>query len=117
MNGPATTWYLVLAALLFGIGTLVFTARTQSQHIADSHAAAQVLLDAIGAAGSLDREKINAAIARTNKTYVIGPVKFDAQNTYAIPIAVMQWQDGKAVVVWPKDRANGKLIFPLPEAR
>ncbi len=90
------------------------TKQTQSQHIADSHAAAQVLLDAIAAAGSLDREKINAAIAKTNKSYVIGPVKFDAGNTSAIPITVMQWQGGKSVVVWPKERANGKLIFPLP---
>lgn len=93
------------------------TKQTQSQHIADSHAAAQVLLDAIAAAGSLDREKINAAIGKTNKSYVIGPVKFDAANTSAIPITVMQWQSGKAMVVWPKDRANGKLIFPLPEAK
>ena len=93
------------------------TKQTQSQHIADSHAAAQVLLDAIAAAGSLDREKINGAIAKTNKSYVIGPVKFDAANTSAIPITVMQWQSGKAVVVWPKDRANGKLIFPLPEVK
>jgi branched-chain amino acid transport system substrate-binding protein len=93
------------------------TKQTQSQHIADSHAAAQVLLDAIAAAGSTDREKINAAIARTNKSYTVGPVKFDANNASAIPITVMQWQSGKAVVVWPKDRANGKLIFPLPEAK
>ncbi|WP_342620254.1 amino acid ABC transporter substrate-binding protein [Rhodoferax sp. GW822-FHT02A01] len=93
------------------------TKQTQSQHIADSHAAAQVLMDAIAAAGTLDREKINAAIAKTNKTYVIGPVKFDATNTSAIPITLMQWQSGKAVVVWPKDRANGKLLFPLPEAK
>ena len=93
------------------------TKQTQSQHIADSHAAAQVLLDAIAAAGSVDREKINAAIAKTNKSYVIGPVKFDAANTSTIPITVMQWQSGKSVVVWPKDRANGKLIFPLPEAK
>ena len=93
------------------------TKQTQSQHIADSHAAAQVLLDAIAAAGSTDREKINAAIAKTNKSYVIGPVKFDANNTSAIPITVMQWQGGKAMVVWPKERANGKLIFPLPEAK
>ena len=93
------------------------TMQTQSQHIADSHAAAQVLLDAIAAANSLDREKINAAIGKTNKSYVIGPVKFDAANTSAIPITVMQWQSGKSVVVWPKDRANGKLIFPLPEAK
>jgi branched-chain amino acid transport system substrate-binding protein len=93
------------------------TKQTQSQHIADSHAAAQVLLDAMAAAGSTDREKINAAIAKTNKRYVVGPVKFDASNTSAIPITVMQWQGGKAVVVWPKDRANGKLLFPLPEAK
>ena len=93
------------------------TKQTQSQHIADSHAAAQVLLDAIAAAGTTDREKINAAIAKTNKSYAVGPVKFDASNTSAIPITVMQWQNGKAMVVWPKDRANGKLIFPLPEAK
>ena len=93
------------------------TRQTQSQHIADSHAAAQVLLDAIAAAGSLDREKINAAIARTQKTYVVGPVKFDAANASAIPITLMQWQGGKSVVVWPKDRANGKLIFPLRESK
>lgn len=92
------------------------TKQTQSQHIADSHAAAQVLLDAIAAAGSLDREKINAAIGKTDKSYVIGLVKFAADHTSRIPITVMQWQAGKAVVVWPKDRANGKLLFPLPAA-
>ncbi len=90
------------------------TKQTQSQHIADSHAAAQVLMDAMATAGSLDREKINTAIGKTNKSYVIGPVKFDASNTSAIPITVMQWQGGKSVVVWPKDRANGKLVFPMP---
>jgi branched-chain amino acid transport system substrate-binding protein len=92
------------------------TRQSQSQHIADSHAAAQVLLDAIGSAGTLDREQINAAIGKTNKSYVVGPVKFDANHTSRIPIALMQWQGGKAVVVWPKDRANGKLVFPLPGA-
>ena len=92
------------------------TKQTQSQHIADSNAAAHVLMDAIAAAGSTDREKINAAIGKTNKSYVVGPVKFDANNTSAIAIAVVQWQSGKAVVVWPKDRANGKLVFPLPAA-
>lgn len=93
------------------------TKQSQSQHIADSHAAAQVLIDAISTAGSTDREKINAAISKTNKNYVIGNVKFDANNTSQIPITLMQWQGGKAVVVWPKNRATGKLIFPLPEAK
>ncbi len=89
------------------------TKQTSSQHIADSHAAAQVLLDAIASAGSTDREKINRAIAKTNKSYVVGPVKFDETNTSRIPITLMQWQAGKSVVVWPKERATGKLIFPL----
>ncbi|OWW22835.1 ABC transporter substrate-binding protein [Noviherbaspirillum denitrificans] len=93
------------------------TKQTQSQHIADAHAAAQVLLDAIAAAGSTDREKINAAIAKTDKTYVVGPVKFDADHTSRIPITVMQWQGGKSRVVWPKDRANAKLLFPLPSSQ
>lgn len=92
------------------------TKQSQSQHIADSNAAAQVLLDAIAAAASLDREKINAAIGRTDKSYVVGPVKFDASNSSRIPITLMQWQGGKSVVVWPKNHANGKLIFPLPSA-
>lgn len=90
------------------------THRTQSQHIADSYTAAQVLIDAISNAGSLDREKINEAIGKTNKSYVVGPVKFEADHTSRIAIAVMQWQSGKAVTVWPKDKANGKLVFPLP---
>ncbi|MDE2372544.1 MAG: amino acid ABC transporter substrate-binding protein [Burkholderiales bacterium] len=91
--------------------------QTQSQHIADSNAAAHVLFDAIAAAGSLDREKINAAVARTDKDYVVGRVKFDAEHASRIPITLMQWQGGKSFVVWPKDRANGKLLFPVPTAK
>ncbi|CAN7374241.1 amino acid ABC transporter substrate-binding protein [Trinickia sp. LjRoot230] len=93
------------------------TRQTQSQHIADSYAAAQVLLDAIASAGSLDREKINAAIGSTNKTYVVGPVKFDSEHTSRIPIAMMQWQNGVAVPVWPRNLAKGKLLFPFPPTR
>ena len=90
------------------------TGQTSSQHIADSYAAAQVLLDAIAAAGSTDAEKINAAIAKTDKTYVVGPIKFDENHTSKLPIAEDQWRSGNTAVVWPNERATGKLIFPLP---
>jgi branched-chain amino acid transport system substrate-binding protein len=90
------------------------TGQTSSQHIADSNTAATILLDAIAAAASTDPEKINAAIAKTDKIYVAGPIKFDENHTAKLPIAVDQWQSGKAVVVWPKDRATGKLLFPMP---
>jgi len=90
------------------------TKLTSSQHIADSYAAAQILLDAIAAAGSTDAEKINAAIAKTDKTYVVGPIKFDADHTAKLPIVALQWQSGKPVIVWPKAAKTGDLLFPLP---
>ncbi len=90
------------------------TGQTYSQHIADSYAAAQILLDAIGAAGSTDAARINQAIGRTDKTYVVGPVKFDDRHTSRLPIAELQWQGGQTKVVWPRERATGTLLFPVP---
>ena len=90
------------------------TKLSSSQHIADSYAAAQILLDAIAAAGSTSPEKINAALAKTDKTYVVGPVKFDQNHTAKLPIVSLQWQGGKTVIIWPKSAATGKFLFPLP---
>jgi branched-chain amino acid transport system substrate-binding protein len=90
------------------------TGQTYSQHIADSYAAAQILLDGISAAGSTDAGKLNQAIGRTDKTYVVGPVKFDAQHTSRLPIAELQWQGGQTRVVWPPERATGQVLFPVP---
>jgi branched-chain amino acid transport system substrate-binding protein len=90
------------------------THQTWSQHIADSTAAAQVLLDAIAAARTTDKSKVNAAIANTNKTYAVGPVKFDANHTSKLPIVEDQWQGGKTVVVWPVKNKTGKFLYPRP---
>jgi branched-chain amino acid transport system substrate-binding protein len=88
------------------------TGMSVSQHIADSHAAASVLIDAIAAAQSLDRERINQAIRNTDKTYVVGKVRFDSSNTSKLPIVVSQWQAGKPVIIWPRDVAKGEFIQP-----
>ncbi|MGP8121425.1 MAG: ABC transporter substrate-binding protein, partial [Xanthobacteraceae bacterium] len=61
-----------------------------------------------------DPEKINAAIAKTDKTYVVGPIKFDADHTAKLPIVALQWQSGKPVIVWPKAAKTGNFMFPLP---
>jgi branched-chain amino acid transport system substrate-binding protein len=90
------------------------TKLTNSQHIADSYAAAQVLLDGMAAAGSTDPEKINAALAKTDRTYVVGPVKFDQNHTAKLPIVALQWQGGKTVIIWPKSAKTGDFLFPLP---
>ena len=88
------------------------TGQTQSQHIADSYTAAKVLLDAIAAAGSTDKEKINAAIGETDGDYPVGPVKFADDHTAKLAVAEVQWQDGSTVVVSPADQATGDLLFP-----
>ncbi len=96
------------------------THNTWSQHIADSYTAAQVLLDAIARAGSTNAAKINAAIAKTNKTYVVGPISFTNKalpHASALPVVEDQWQNGKVVLVWPTNRATGKFLYPIPPAQ
>lgn len=93
------------------------TGMTWSQHIADSDTAAMVLMDAIRAAGSTDKAKVNAAIARTNKTYVVGPIHFDASHTSKLPLVEDQWQNGQSKVVFSSlanIKPDGKFLFPLP---
>jgi branched-chain amino acid transport system substrate-binding protein len=90
------------------------THQTFSQHIADTYTAAKILLDAIGRAASVDKAKVNEQIGKTDATYVVGPIKFGADHTSTLPMVETQWQDGKVVVIAPKDRANAKVLFPLP---
>jgi branched-chain amino acid transport system substrate-binding protein len=93
------------------------TGQTQSQHIADSATAAQVLLDAMKAAGTTDKAKVNTAISKTNKTYVAGPIQFDAKHTAKLNLVEDQWQNGKAIVVGPRQEVQtGKFLFPVPGA-
>jgi branched-chain amino acid transport system substrate-binding protein len=30
-------------------------------------------------------------------------------------MVMLQWQDGKRIIVWPDDLANGKPRYPTPE--
>lgn len=90
------------------------TGLTSSQHIADSYSVAMVLLDAIAAAGSLDPQAINDAIAATDKTYAVGPISFDDEHAARIAVVQSQWQDGVPVIVWPLEQATGEFLFPVP---
>jgi branched-chain amino acid transport system substrate-binding protein len=100
------------------------THQTWSQHIADSYTAALILLQAINRADSTDPAKVNAAIAATNGTYVVGPIRFDHATSYApalwhasaLPLTEDQWQHGQIQVVWPQDRATAKFVYPEPGA-
>lgn len=77
-----------------------------------AYAAVQILADAIGRAGSLERDKIRDAIAATDMTTVAGPVKFNPDGTGQVVTVINQWQDGKQLLVWPVDQAVGKVAYP-----
>jgi branched-chain amino acid transport system substrate-binding protein len=90
------------------------TNSTFSQHIADSNAAATILLTAIPKAGTLDKSKINDAISQTDMMTVVGQIKFGADHTSTLPMVEAQWQNGKSPIIAPKSFANATVIFPMP---
>ena len=82
--------------------------------VGPSYACVQILADAISRAGLLDREKIRDAVAATNMTTVVGPVKFRADGTGEVKVFFQQWLKGKQELVWPKDFATAPFGYPAP---
>ena len=73
-------------------------------------------VDAIERAGSLDREKVRDAIARSDLMTFYGPVRFDATGKNAAKsMALYQVQGGKYRVVAPAKWANSAAIYPAPD--
>jgi branched-chain amino acid transport system substrate-binding protein len=86
-----------------------------SYHSAGGYSGCQVLVEAIRRAGSLDSDKVRAAILALNLNTVFGAFKVDATGLQtAHTMLVFQWQDGKKVIVWPDELAAGKPRFPTP---
>ena len=75
----------------------------------------QVLANAIERAGSLDREKIRDALAKTDMMTVGGPVKVRPDGTFELLVYLCQWQKGKYVPVWPKKYAVADIVYPIPK--
>ncbi len=82
----------------------------RSGHSLANFTGANIFFDAIGRAGSMDKDKIRAAVLATDVAVGTTPsgwgAKFDetGQNERALPF-VMQWLDGKLTTVYPKDAA------------
>jgi branched-chain amino acid transport system substrate-binding protein len=80
------------------------------------------LADAIKRAGSTDSDKMVAALEKTDWEGTIGRTQFygkDDPFTHGLKYgkglitgAMLQWQDGKQVPVWPKEVAKAGLKFP-----
>ena len=82
--------------------------------VGPAYACVEILAAAVTRAGFPDREKVRDAIAATSMNTVIGPVKFRADGTGIVAQALLQWQNGKQELVWPKESATAALAFPAP---
>ncbi|HXX36188.1 MAG TPA: ABC transporter substrate-binding protein [Thermodesulfobacteriota bacterium] len=86
-----------------------------------SYMAIYTLKDAIERAGSLDSDKVVAALEKTDLMGVYGRIRFNPKNHQVIPSVdpkegavgtIFQWQAGKRVVVFPPSIAVGEIKLP-----
>ena len=86
-------------------------------HGAEAYAAAYVIKDVLERAKSFSPEDIKQALQATDLMTVFGPVKFTSYdkktNQNRLTTYVVQWQDGHLKLIWPKDLANAKYIYPV----
>lgn len=82
--------------------------------VAGSLAAWQVLDAAVTATKSLDDKTLGAWLRKNRVDTIIGKLRFDGQNNYGDDLfKVKQVQDGKWVVVWPRESAApGARLLP-----
>ena len=87
--------------------------QTVPYQIAQASAAVYVFKDAFERAGSLDKEKVRDAIAKTDMMTFYGPIKFsEAGNNIAKPMVLRQIQNGEYNVVAPSKFASHKINWP-----
>lgn len=90
--------------------------RDPGYHAATAWAAATVLEVAVQRAGSLDRERIRRALADLEMEAIL-PGRFEV-NRSGLQVGhkalIIQWQKGTKEIVWPRQYATARPIFPAP---
>jgi branched-chain amino acid transport system substrate-binding protein len=82
---------------------------------AESSASVLTFVDAIQRAGSLDREKVRDALAKTDLQTFYGPIKFDKTGkNIAKQMVLYQVQGGDYKMVAPSQWAEAKIRYPAP---
>jgi branched-chain amino acid transport system substrate-binding protein len=86
-------------------------------HGAEAYAAAYVITDVLKRAKSMQPDDIRQALADTDMMTVFGPVKFESYgkmtNQNKLTTYVVQWQNSKLMLIWPKKLANAAYVYPV----
>jgi ABC-type branched-subunit amino acid transport system substrate-binding protein len=82
---------------------------------AQTYGGCQILIEAVKRAGSLDSRKLRDAISKLDHNTVYGRFRVDREGVQiGHKMLLVQWQDGKRVIVWPEELAPDKPRFPTP---
>jgi branched-chain amino acid transport system substrate-binding protein len=82
--------------------------------VGPAYACVQIVAAAIAKAGALEPAKVRDAVAATDMTTVIGPVKFRPDGTGIVQAAFAQWIKGKKELIYPKEFATAPIAYPAP---
>ncbi len=74
----------------------------------------QVMEQAIEKAGTLNKDKVRECIQNNEFGVVDGTVKFTGRENLAAVSGILQWQKGSMEVIWPKNIATAKPLYPKP---
>jgi branched-chain amino acid transport system substrate-binding protein len=87
-----------------------------SYHTAAGYAGCVIYAEAVKRAGTLDADKVRDQLLKMEIKTAFGEYKVEPDGfQIAHKMVMLQWQDGKRIVVWPDDLANGKPRYPTPE--
>jgi branched-chain amino acid transport system substrate-binding protein len=83
-----------------------------STDAAYAYISTQVLTQAIGKAGSIDRETLTKTLRSGKYQTILGPYDYDERGVNKVQEGfICQVQNKERVIVWPKDLANAKPQF------
>ena len=93
-----------------------FKGQEPSYHTAAGYAGCLIYAEAVKKAGTLDADKVRDQLLKMEIKTAFGEYKVEPDGfQIAHKMVMLQWQDGKRIVVWPADLANGKMRYPTPE--
>jgi branched-chain amino acid transport system substrate-binding protein len=86
-----------------------------SYHATAGYAGCLIYAEGVKRAKSFDADAVRAELLKLKMRTAFGDYAVDQDGFQtAHKMVMIQWQDGKRVVVWPDDLASGKLRFPTP---
>lgn len=90
--------------------------RNPDYHSASSFSALTVVGAAIQKNGSLDKDKLRTALATMSMPTLLGTYRVDPRTGIQLGYTsyIIQWQNGKQVVVYPRNVSRQKAIYPFP---